>query len=101
MVACFQMYLGGVDSFNKIGLKTQYNFDGCIDFVRFNNIHLIRDAKANNRQPGFQQGRFAMNGPVDTRCIVSKRFLMPLEDRRINPIALGVAKTLLSAQKVH
>ena len=74
----FQMYLGGVDSFNKIGLKTQYNFHGCIDFVRYNHIHLIRDAKYSTQQQGFQVSRFRMNGPVDSHCIVSRNNVLYL-----------------------
>lgn len=59
-----KIYLGGVDSFNKKGLTTRYNFNGCIDFVRFNSINMIRDAKASG---GFQR-RFQTVGPVAFSC---------------------------------
>lgn len=62
-----QIYLGGVDSFNKKGLTTRYNFNGCIDFVRFNSIDMIRDVKTKG---GFQS-RFQTVGPVAFTCSVS------------------------------
>lgn len=62
------IYLGGVDSFNKKGLNTQYNFHGCIDFVRFNGIQMIRDAK--QVTAGNRQSRFGIHGPVEFRCTI-------------------------------
>lgn len=59
------IYLGGVDSFNKRGLTTRYNFHGCIDFVRFNGINMIRDAR---NQPSSFQNRFSIVGPVAFTC---------------------------------
>lgn len=67
MTRCLQIYLGGVDTFNKNGLTSRYNFNGCIDFVRFNGIHMIRDAK----NAGVN-GRFTTTGPVAFGCSVSR-----------------------------
>ena len=61
-----QIYLGGVDTFNKNGLTARTNFDGCIDFVRFNGIKMISDAKA-----GGANSRFSTTGPVSFSCSVS------------------------------
>ncbi|KAK3612149.1 hypothetical protein CHS0354_016528 [Potamilus streckersoni] len=58
-----KIYLGGVDTFNKNGLSTRYNFNGCVDFVRFNGINMIRDARG---QQG--AGSFQIVGPVDFTC---------------------------------
>ncbi|WAR06589.1 NRX4-like protein [Mya arenaria] len=60
------IYLGGVDTFNKKGLSTRYNFDGCIDFVRFNGIAMLKDALAQGQIPG----RFQTVGPVSAGCAI-------------------------------
>lgn len=56
-----------MDTFNKKGLTTKYNFVGCIDFVRFNGIAMVKDAIAQGRNPG----RFSTVGPVSSGCNVS------------------------------
>lgn len=64
-----KIYLGGVDTFNKRGLKTRYNFNGCLDFVRFNGINMIQDAL--NSGAGFGS-RFQTVGPVSVNCRLKK-----------------------------
>jgi len=62
-----KIFIGGIDSFNRKGITTRYNFDGCIDFVRFNGINMIRDAKNQPNNIG-NMGRFQISGPVSFTC---------------------------------
>ncbi|KAL4229221.1 biological adhesion [Mactra antiquata] len=58
------IYLGGVDSFNKRGITTRYNFIGCIDFVRFNGVNMIRDSR--NGHPFYTVGDVGSGCSLET-----------------------------------
>ncbi|KAK3105727.1 hypothetical protein FSP39_004342 [Pinctada imbricata] len=57
-----KIYIGGVPSFNLNGIQVKYNFQGCLDSVRFNNIHMIRDAR-NNYNGFVMEGAAGVSDP--------------------------------------
>ena len=50
----FQIYLGGVPTFNVDGITVRHNFTGCLENVVFEGSKMISDAK--NRIPGYTVG---------------------------------------------
>ncbi|KAL5009720.1 hypothetical protein ScPMuIL_012025 [Solemya velum] len=59
-----KIYLGGVPTFNQNGLTTRFNFEGCMENVIFDGIHMIRDSKG-------RIARFEKMGTVDYNCMLS------------------------------
>jgi len=53
-VCFFQIYLGGVPTFNMDGITVHHNFTGCLENVVYEGSKMITDAK--NRIPGYTVG---------------------------------------------
>lgn len=61
----FQVFLGGVPTFNMDGLTIRHNFHGCMENVVFDDIKIIQ---------GLRNGlsRYQKVGPVTFDCRVSR-----------------------------